>query len=537
MAIDTGRRFGDGGLVIDAVLAQDRPKPGDLTWGCTHADGWFGDAAALLERAEAEPEAWLAAWHLLDAWSFDDLEYVGYTPDAAVLRKLDARGNDVRWALLQRELRGGALGQRAVELVATIAEKDPSDARARIILELRDAMKDGSFVPDADLFTDQDGWATLSALSRARRRSETFVDAPAATLHYAERLLSRGLSGDTLAVLERAESKFTTDAQRDIAALLEALALVHTAAPARYDAWRAHHDDAPTLAADRSLAQWRAMTMESGSVPEPDSPLGAALLAALQRRVESRDTQLSKEEVVRTWGSGSRRDRSWIRDRLGTLHPVVERCLEQGGEPHRCAAIASRPWQTATWALGEIGLGNAAAETLLQWVVVSDLDPKAWSALQSARDTTLALSSSFTSTYVRALVERGDLEGADAWLQTFGGSLDDERLAGLQLTVLDRMSGRGDGSVFASFSAAWPSEPERAEGSEALTAVDPRAPWDTKVRAAEDLVYARRFDDAEALYVELVSHAPAPARHLLLGLAARAAYEAGRFADATTHLD
>ena len=533
MALETGHRFGDGNLVIDAVLAQDRPKTADIAWGCAHAEYWNGDAVALLQRAEGDPEAWLAAWSLFDDWSVDDLADRGYSPSAAILRKLDVRGNDVRWALLDRELATGALSQRAIELAATIAAKDPSDARARILLELRDAMKDGAMVPDADLFADQGAWATISALSRARRRSETFIDAPAATLHYAQLLLSRGLSGDAIAELERGESKFTTDTQRDIAALLEALALVRTGDPTAYDTWRKAHDDAPSLAADRSLARWRSMTMEYGRVPEEDTPLGAALQAALVRRVDLRDPELSKEEMVRTWSTASRRERSWIRDRLGNMHPIVERCLDRGGEPQACAEIAWRPWQTASWAVGAMGLDHRVADELLKWVVVSDLDASGWAALEAARDTTLALSSSFTSTYVRALVERGDLEGADAWLKRFGGSLSDERLAGLQLTVLDRMSGREDGMVFAAFTADWPSDPNM--GSE-IPAVDPRAPWPIKVRAAEALVYARQLDDAEALYVELAEGAPAPARTLLLGLAARAAFEAGRDADATGHL-
>ena len=282
-----------------------------------------------------------------------------------MLRKLGVRANGVRWTLLSRELKAGALSQRAVELAATIAEHDPTDLRARILLALRDAMKDGSFVPDADVFDDATvQWVNASSLSRARRRAETYTDAPAVQLHHAHLLLESGLSGDALAVLEASASRWTDDAQRDIAALLEALARVHAGRPEAYDDWRDRHDGAPSLEADRLLERWRASTMRYGAIPELDTPLGAALGDALARRVSQRDPQLKETELVRAMAARnlSRRERAWVRERLRSNYGFVEHCLENGGAPVDCASIVAAPWKHAGWILAEFGVEHSAAD-------------------------------------------------------------------------------------------------------------------------------------------------------------------------------
>jgi len=543
-AIDVGRRFDDGALVLDGALAQRRPDPRDLAWGCEHADYWGGDPVPLLEHTEADPTAWVAAWTLLSVsdWGLESLEERGYTVPSAVLRKLDARGNDVRWAQLRRALQGGALSQRAVELAATIAKHDPSDLRARLLLELREAMMDGSMVQDADLLGDQTAdWVPVSHLSRARRRAETFTEAPAAQLHYAQLLLSRGLSGDALAVLERAEGAWTSDTQRDIASLIEGLAQLRAGRPEAYDEWRTHHDGAAALYADRSLKAWHAFTLGGEMLPSEDSPLGKALLDAVLRRVTARDPSLVMNDLVQAWASGDlgRRDRGWVRARIGVLHPLVADCLDRDGKPDDCATLVTRPYQTASWAIADRGLTDASANTLVRWADVPLLGEDGWKAIEAARETTLALSSSFTSVYVRGLLLRGEFEAADAWLQRFGASLSPENLAGLQLTLADHLSGRvepeSSGRGFSRFESAWPGDTRYVSHDEVPEA-DPRAPWPQKMYMAGQAVNAGLFERAETVYVELAEGVPAPARSLALGLAARAAFEAGHPAAAKGHL-
>lgn len=535
-ALSTGRRFGDGSLVIDASLAQRRPKLSDLAWGCQHATSWYGDEAALLEATEKDPNAWLAAWGLVARWttSADGDEY---TPPGSVLRKLGVRGNGVRWSLLSDELTSGALSQRAVELAATIAEHDPSDLRARTLLQLRDAMKDGTFIPDADVFEDQTSpWISASALSRARRRAETYSDAPAAQLHYAQLLLTLGLSGDAIAVLEASDAKWNNDAQRDIAALIEALARVHAGQPEAYDEWRSAHDGEPTLAADRGLERWRSSVMGYGEVLSPETALGEALRDALARRVALRDPTLTQTEFVRAMAAGglSRRERAWARERLGSYYAFVEHCLDRGGEPATCAGIVSTPWKHTSWLLAEFGVDHIAADEMFTWLQPEALDAPARRAMEQARETTLALSSTFTSSYVRALIGRGELEEADAWLGRFGDSLSSERLAGLQLTLADHLAGRTDDIPFSVLSSEWPDGTGMNEGY--AYGVGDDASWLGKLQAAETLVFDDRLAEAEALYAEVADGAPEPARSILLGLAARAALEAGDTAKVTAHL-
>ncbi len=536
-AIATGRRFGEGTLVIDASLARSRPNLADLAWGCQHADDWNGDHAALLEATSKDPEAWLAAWALVERWATSE-EGRGYTPPGSVLRKLGPRANGVRWALLAEELKSGALSQRAVELAATIAEHDPTDLRARIVLALRDAMKDGTFVPDADVFGDETAlWTNASSLSRARRRAETYADALALQLHHAHLLLASGLSGDALAVLQSSESRWTSDAQRDIAALLEALARVHAGRPEDYEAWLARHDGSATLAADRLLERWRDSTMRYGVVPALDTPLGAALADALTRRVQQRDPQLRETELVRAMATGdlSRRERAWVRDRLGTYSVFVEHCLEGGGNPVDCASIVVTPWARSGWILAEFGVDHVAADEMFTWLQTDTLDAPARRALHEARDTTLALSSTFTSSYVRALVELGELEEADAWLGRFGASLSTDRLGGLQLTLADLLAGRTEDVPYTVLVAGWPADPGPGEGY-AYETPNSEASWVAKLQTAEVHVFERNFTAAEALYAEVADGAPEPARGVLLGLAARAAFEAGDAAGARAYL-
>ncbi|MCR9166268.1 MAG: transglutaminase domain-containing protein [Nannocystaceae bacterium] len=536
-ALATGRRFGAGSLVIDASLARSRPRVDDLAWGCEHTTYWSGDPVALLDATASDPDAWLSAWALAERWAVAEQDYV---PPGSVLRKLGVRGNDVRWALLRDELGAGALSQRAVELAATIAKHDPTDVPARVLLELREAMKDGSFVPDADVFGDQTTPSpNVSSISRARRRAETYTDAPAARLHYAQLLLEAGLSGDALAMLEASEPRWTSETQRDLAALLEALARVRAGQPEPYDDWRARHRGASTLAADRSLERWRLSTVRADAIPAADTPLGSSLVDALARRVSQRDAQLSPAALVRAMGAGSmgRKDRAWVRDRLGGDYGFVEHCLGEGGEPVDCASIVVAPWKHAAWILSEFGLDHAAADDVFLWLDADALDAPAQRAMESARDTTLALSSTFTSSYVRALIERGDLEGADAWLGRFGASLSPERLAGLQLTLADHMAGRTQHVPYAVLVSDWPTQSagygSSGDGDGALSS---ESGWVTKLETAEALVFDDDFARAEAIYLEVAEGAPEPARGMLLGLAARAAFEAGDSAGAASHV-
>lgn len=536
-AVATGQRFGEGTLVIDASLARSRPKVSELAWGCEHANDWHGDYAALLDATSKDPEAWLAAWTVVERWmTLEPGE--DYAPPSSVLRTLGARANGVRWTLLDDELTAGALSQRAVELAATIAKHDPTDLSARILLALRDAMKDGSLVPDADLFGDQTTrWVNASSLSRARRRAETYTDAPAVQLHHAYLLLASGLSGDAMAALEASESRWSDDAQRDIAALIEALARVQAGQPQAYDEWRERHDGAATLAADRSLERWRASTMRHGVVPALDTPLGAALGGALARRVSQRDPQLNTPELVRAMvaGSLSRRDRAWVRGRLGNHYGFVDRCLDAGGAPADCANIIVAPWNHSAWILAEFGVDHSAADEMFIWLHDDTLDARTRAVMDEARDTTLALSSTFTSSYVRALIKRGELEQADAWLDRFGASLSTERLGGLQLTLADHLAGRTDEVPHTVLLADWPADPGASEGYE-YEAPSSDASWVAKLQVAETFVFDSDFAKAEAAFADVADGAPQPARGLLLGLAARAAFEAGDTAAAAAHL-
>ncbi len=534
MALEVGRRYGHGDLVVDATLAARRPNMGDLAWGCAHADYWSGDPTELLETARRDPEAWMAAWNLLTRsdWTLDELDERVGMPTGAMLRALDARGNVVRWSMLDAELRGGALTQRAVELAATIAEHDPSDVRARVLLELRDAMKDGTLVADADLLSDHvEAWAPLSVLSRARRRFEAFVDAPAAKLHYAHLLLARGLSGDALAVLRSETAPWTTDDQRDLAALIEALAGVRAGAPGAYEAWRERHDDAPSLAADQQLSSWWGQTTAMDEATEPPGPLRDALLAAALRRVDARDRSLSGEDMVRAWSSGalSRRSTAWVRGHLGPLAPMVDACLEDGGTPNVCAPIATAPHLQANAVVAERGLGHAAGAALVHQVSAASLDAHGWQRLEEMADTTLALSSGFTSIYVEGLVARGRLEDADAWLQRFGNTLAPAHLAGLQLTLADQFSGRGDPDdpIWMRLSPKWPADTSSAPAAGERAPLDPRAPWADQILAASNHVSAGAFGPAEEIYLRLAATVPAPAKSQLMALAARAAFESG----------
>ncbi len=544
MGVELGRRFADGNLVLSAALAQRKPAPEDIAWGCEHSEYWDGNASLLLERSEHDAQAWLAAWTMLardDGGLFGPASH-SELPPGAVLRKLGARGNELRWSLLADEIRTGALSQRAVELAATISDLDPSDLRARILLELREAMREGTLVPDADLFADQvQEWSSLSVLSRARRRSETYADAPAIQLHYADRLLARGLSGDALLVLEAAESKWSSDAQRDLAQLIEGLALVHAGTPAAYDLWRSQHDGAAFLAADRALSDWRWQTMGWDGFPSPETPLGAALQAALLRRVALRDPELGEEDAVVLWASGAlgRQERVWVRERIGPLLPLLERCLESGGGPKPCASLITEPYAHVAWAVADGGLERAGANALITWVSATELDDAGWSEVLEARDTTLALSSSFTDAYVRGLVARGMLEEADAWLQRFGNALRPEQLAQFQLTLADRIAGRGepgDPSAAGSWFDArwWGDVPGLRLGKAA--AVDATTDWPERMRAAQAHVQAGAFSKAAALYSQLAEGLSAPASSLLYGLAGRAAFEAGDLASAEVFL-
>lgn len=542
MGLELGRRFGDGNLVLSSALAMRRPDPDDLIWGCEHSEYWDGSPTMLLKRAEEDPEAWLAAWHMLRR---DDAPLRGVPdskqpPPGAVLREVGVAANDLRWSLLAAEIRTGALSQRAIELAATIAEHDPSDLRARILLELREAMRAGTMVPDADLFSDQTlQWSPLSALSRARRRSETYPDAPAIQLHYAHRLLDRGLSGDALMVLEAAEPKWSSDSQRDIAELIEGLALVHAGKAEAYDLWRSKHEGAAFLAADRSLGDWRRQTMDWGTFPSSETTLGAALQAALLRRVAFRDPDLGREDDVRVWASGAlgRRDRRWVRERIGPLLPLLERCLDQGAGALLCAPLIGQPYAHATWALSDAGLDHAAADPLLAWVGAAKLDDAGWRVILDARNTTLALSSGFTQAYVPGLIARGSLEEADDWLQRFGNTLPTQQLAALQLTLADRLAGRGEAGDAAGswFDARWLGDaPSVPLGK--VTTLDASSVWPVRMRAAGAAVAAGSFSKAAEIYSQLAEGSPAPASSMLHGLAGRAAFEAGNVEEAKAHL-
>ncbi|MGH1344993.1 MAG: transglutaminase domain-containing protein [Nannocystales bacterium] len=542
MGLRLGRRFGDGNLVLSAALAKRRPNAEDLIWGCEHSAYWEGDPRELLKRTENDPEAWLAVWHLLQSADgvLGGVSALDSPPPGAVMRELGASGNDVRWSVLTKDVRAGALSQRAVELAATISKHDPSDLRARILLELREAMRAGTLIPDADLFADQVAlWSPLSVLSRARRRSETYADAPAAQLHYAHRLLVRGLSGDALMVLEAAEASWSSESQRDLAELIEGLALVHAGKAEAYDLWRSKHKGASFLAADRALARWRAQVMDWAHFPDPETPLGTALQAALLRRVAVRDPQLTQEDDVRLWASGalSRSDRRWVKDRIGPALPLLDRCLEQQHGPQLCGPLLTQPYSHATWALGDAGLDHAAADTLLGWVGSADLDEAGWAALQGARDTTLALSSTFTNAYVSGLMKRGSLGQADDWLQRFGNTLPTPSLAALQLTLADKLAGRdeathGGGSWLDA--RWWGDVPSVGFGMDA--ALDAAAPWPSRMQTASIHVRAGAFSKAEEIYGQLAEGLPAPASTLLYGLAGRAAFEAGELEDARNHL-
>jgi len=542
MGVELGRRFGDGNLVLSSALAMRRPDSADLIWGCEHSEYWEGSAHALLQRAEQDPAAWLAAWHMLRS---EDGPLRGppdtsEPPPGAVLRELGVAANDLRWSLLADEVRTGALSQRAIELAATISTHDPSDLRARILLELREAMRAGTMLPDADLFDDQiQRWSPLSVLSRARRRSETYPDAPAVQLHYAHRLLVRGLSGDALMVLEAAEPKWSSDAQRDMAELIEGIALVHAGKAEAYDVWRSKHDGSAFLAADRALADWRRQATGWALFPEPETPLGAALQAALLRRVALRDPELGRGDDVRVWASGAlgRRDRRWVRERIGPLLPLLDRCLAQGAGPLLCGPLISQPYAHATWALSDAGLDHAAADPLLAWVGAAELDDEGWSVILGARDTTLALSSGFTNAYVSGLIARGSLEEADDWLQQFGTTLQAPRRAALQLTLADRLAARGETTDAAGawFDARWWGDvPSVPLGK--VEALDASSTWPQHVRAAGAHVRAGSFAKAAKIYSQLAEGPPEPAASLLHGLAGRAAFEAGNLEEAKAQL-
>lgn len=541
MGLDIGRRFGDGDLVLDAALAHRKPNPDDIAWGCDHSGYWDGDARKLFELTQDDPQAWLAVWHM--QWRADEVFYdeaSDRSPPPGVLDGLGVQGNDLRWSLLDAEISTGSLNQRAVELAATIAEHDPSDRRARILLELREAMRAGTLIPDADLFSDQvSRWSAVSVLSRARRRSETYADAPAIQLHYAHLLLEGGLSGDALLVLESMESKWSSDAQRDLAELIEGLALVHAGTPEAYDLWRSKHEDAASVAADRSLGRWRQEALGWSEFPSPESPLGAALHAALLRRASARDRGLSDADGVRIWASQAlgRRDRRWIQARLGTLLPLVDRCLEQGGETQACAPIITQPAEFAAWAVVDTGLRDETANALLPQLGLARLDDATWDVLVQARDSTLALSATFTDLYVRGLLDRARPHDAEQWLERFGRTLPAERLAGLQLSVADQNAGRQstDGWSRGWLDARWPGDVSYNIYGEAPE-VDADSGWHPRLRAAGAFATEGAFDKAAAIYASLADGVPNPASGLLHGLAARAALEAGDLDAARAYL-
>ncbi|MBV1860864.1 MAG: hypothetical protein KUG77_20785, partial [Nannocystaceae bacterium] len=341
-------------------------------------------------------------------------------------------------------------------------------------------------------------------------------------------------------ILEEAESQWASDAQRDMAELIEGLALVHAGKAEVYDLWRSKHEGAAALAADRALGDWREQTIGWGPFPEPHTQLGAALQAALLRRVALRDPGLQPEDDVRAWASGAldRRERQWVKDRIGPLLPLVDRCLTRGASAQLCAPLTSRPYQHAAWAVSDTGLAHAAADPLLNWVRADELDNAGWDAVLEARDTTLALSSGFTSIYVAGLLSRGSFEEADAWLQRFGNTLGVQQLAAVQLTLADRLAGHD--APGAAARGPWFDAPWRhlagTSGLDNVAPLDASSAWPEHMRAARAHVRAGVFSKATKIYSDLAEGVPAPASSLLYGLAGRAAFEAGNIEDTTLHL-
>jgi hypothetical protein len=532
-AIAIGREFGDGELVLEGARRLSRPALDDLVWGAEHYGINYDNAKEVLERAESDPKVWVHIANLARLSDSDlSLEDFDYEIPREVLSRAGLQGNDLRWSLLREDLVGGVLTQPAVELAATLAQHDRSDVRARVLLELRSAIEAGTMVSDVDLFTDQtSSWTTVAALSRARRRSEAFPDAPAAALHHAWLLMDRKLSGDALAALRAAEGRWSTAEQRELATLMEAMALVLTGKPQAYDAWREKHDVDTPLAADRWLDDWQQRALPWRKVPLPGRPLSIALEQARLRRVAARDLELGHQSLVQAWMSDglSRRDRAWVRARFGDDAPFILRCAEKGGTDENCASPRVR---STPWLIREFGLQGPVAEQVLASIDVTQLDARTWASLEAASTTTLALSSAFTELYLDALTEREQLDDARAWLDRHGKALRRERHVERQL-ILAEKDPAADPRYYLQLSLHWPNPAAPGEPNSAVLPAEDAPVADT-LAYARALAHHRDYAGAQALYLSLAADAPEPTASLLRGLGARAAFEAGDI-DAAKH--
>ena len=536
-AIRVGRRVGDGDLVLDASLTLPRSKTDDLRWGAEHTGYWIGDESSLLVRAQSDPQAWLAVYALLYRDSDWDDETAVLDPLLAKgpLHETGIRGNPIRHRLLDQLLRQGTLSQPAIELAASIAEHDPSDVPAQLLLEFRAATENGTMIADDDLYTDVVDWPALSALSRIRRRSEFFPDAPAVQLHYAWALMDRGLSGDALAVLRAHDGQWDTASLQRLASLLEASALLVEGKPQAYAAWLETHDVETPLHQDQWLEDWWQQVTVPDHRPAADSVLGRAFDASFRRRAAARDKTLGAFALARlTAAKLDRRTRTWVDERLDQDMPLARLCLDQGGTAERCSTRQSQ-FDSARWALATEGLQRDNADTLLRWVHAEDLDADGRAKLEAAADTTLAFSSGFADLYGQVLLEQGRHEELGRWLERVGPALPARTRVSLWLSVADLRRGIDFETTPYGVDLDWP-EAGYGRGEFDDTPLPDDASWVARRRRADQLVTHERYAEAETLYRGLAADLPPEDAPTLLVLSARAALEAGRIAAAQADL-
>ncbi len=540
LAVEVARRFDDGNLLLRAVTTRRRPRRRDVLWGLEHAR-WVEPAAIrlLLPSAEKDVELYLALLPKLRTVSTGPFDT--RTIPNAVLRHDDITANDARWRRLTDELEQGTMSQLATELAAINAKQDPTDLRARILLQLRAANRAGTLVEDPDVLADvAENYVSLSTLARARRRAETFVDAPAATLHYASVLLRAHLPGDALALVNEDEARWSTDEQRDVAALIAALAIAANGDESRYTAWREAHEGAATLSADRLLHRLEVHRMGWQRAPAASESVQRMLLGATRRRVALRDHDLAPGQLlrIRVADDLSRSDRAWVEARLGTTADRFDLCVTTGGSDEDCLRLYTETVNASKSEIGRYGLNNPAANVLIDAAWPDELDAASRAAVLGADDTTLALSSSFLRVYVGVLFHEGRLEDVAAALGLYGPTLDPWTLAALQLRLGDARNGIDTGFVDAEWlDPAWPGDDTWYGDDDAEPSTDPDAPWSWRMAAAAEAVFRDDPAEAAAIYEVLATDAPQPARSLLLALAARGRLEAGDTAAATALLE
>lgn len=524
------RRFNDGPLLLRAVTAQGRPKRRDLLAGLEHSRWVDPDIVAMLRPSvEDDVELYLALLPNLRSYGSDPFD--PRTIPNAVLRYDDISANDARWRRLEEELKLGTMSQLATELAAINAEHDPTDLRARILLELRAANRAGTFVDDVDLLDDvAREYVALAALARSRRRAETFVDAPAATLHYATVLLRAHLPGDALKVVTDAETRWKTDDQRDLASLIAALAFAANGDEGRYADWRARREGAATLSADRLLTGLEAHRMGWQNPEAAGDDVQAVLLSAARRRLALRDRDLPVQHLIRLSfvDELSRRDHAWLDARLGTTAIRAARCRAEGGSANDCIKRSIQGGETAQTEIGRYGLDGPDADALINHAWYDSLDAASRAVVVESANTTLALSSAFTWVHIGALLTDGRLDEADQVLMRFGSTLEPAALAALQLRVLDERKGIAYESMEAEWlDASWPKDSAYYGDDEATPSLEDDAPWYSRMAAAAQAVFADKPGEAAAIYEALANEAPEPGRSMLLALAARGLLEAG----------